>query len=148
MKYLDWLPITKEERTKAAKLDSEGFWSNKNLPVESSNSRPAILPDLSVRHSVSYNKDTLDFSKTLTPNGNTATATASTPPAAVPSDGAERVSGGTQRINPSIAAAVSPSPAPAPRRLPPSRAPSERFDGDFSALGFHFIYLFPRCNLT
>ncbi len=59
LKYLDWLPITKEERAKAAKLDADGFWSSKDLPVKDTGSphareAAAFLGNVITRHSVSY----------------------------------------------------------------------------------------------
>jgi hypothetical protein len=63
LKFLDWLPITKEERAKATKLESDGVWAAKSSPLKDTPSPRAGSSTAITRHSVSYNKDTVEAAK-------------------------------------------------------------------------------------
>jgi hypothetical protein len=123
LKYLDWLPITKEERAKGTKLDSERFWAKKTLPVIKNLLKDTAPNNAVTRHSVSYHKDNMvNFTKNI-------------PSPVDQSPNVGSISGGSVRVNNFPTS----TPSPVTQRNVSASPISEQFNGDFSALGTVFL---------
>ena len=141
MKYLDWLPITKEERIKATRLESEGLWASKSLPPKDIPSPRAASSSTITRHSVSYNKDTATEATKNSVGDPTSEGTA----ARSGSEGGDATTVLARSAGappPAVASAVrglptsASTPSPVLRRnVAPLQRESSQFNGDFSALG-------------
>lgn len=127
MKYLDWLPITKEERTKAAKLESDGIWAAKSLPPKDT-PVPASPSTIVTRKSVNYT--VAEATKSPTGDGTSGAG-----------NGTTEVAAGTP-VAALRAQAVS-TPSPVLRRNAAPYRESSQFNGDFSALGSLHPHLSP-----
>jgi hypothetical protein len=156
LKYLDWLPITKEEKSKAAKLESDGLWAGKTQPIKETGSprsreAAAAANNAITRHSVSY---AVDFTKQLKSAPSTPTIPTATVPVPAVSAGSPLVTNnsGTDSVR-GQQQPVFPTPVTPPlsRRAPPLSRESSQFNGDFSALGTKYssdIYYYSRFYLV